>query len=242
MKSLNQYINEKLKVSKKQYNYYPKTREELDNLLDQLLKERGWEANLNDIDTSNITDMSGLFTRYRTRIYKFKYNKNYNFSKFNGDISEWDVSNVTNMIDMFDSCEKLDCDLSNWDVSNVKNMGFMFYGCKSFEGKGLENWDVSNIINMYAMFESCEKLDCDLSNWDVSNVINMGFMFYECKSFEGKGLENWDVSNVRNMESTFNNCKNLNCDLSKWDVSNLTNIKHMFDDCTIKEKYKPKFR
>ena len=41
MKSLNQYITEKLKVSKKQYNYYPQTTEELKKLLEQLIKERG---------------------------------------------------------------------------------------------------------------------------------------------------------------------------------------------------------
>ena len=32
MKSLNQYINEKLKVSKNQYNYCPQTNEELYDL------------------------------------------------------------------------------------------------------------------------------------------------------------------------------------------------------------------
>ena len=101
----------KLKVSKKQYNYCPQTREELDDLLDQLLKERGWEADLNDIDVSNITDMSGLFAKYRCFVSnnKFKYNKNYNFSGFNGDISRWDVSNVTNMEYMFSVCENFNC-------------------------------------------------------------------------------------------------------------------------------------
>ena len=84
MKSLNQYITEKLKVSKKQnqYNYCPQTREELDDLLDQLLKERGWEADLNDIDVSNITDMSGLFAKFRDLIDNFKYNTDYDFSSW----------------------------------------------------------------------------------------------------------------------------------------------------------------
>ena len=94
----------KLKVSKKQYNYCPQTREELDDLLDQLLEERGWEADLNDIDVSNITDMSGLFAKFREDIDKFKYNKDYDFSKFNGDISEWDVSNVKNYYNIFYRC------------------------------------------------------------------------------------------------------------------------------------------
>ena len=272
MKTLNEYITEKLKVSKNQnqnkYNYCPQTREELDDLLDQLLKERGWEADLNDIDTSNITDMSGLFAKYRVDINKFKYNKNYNFSEFNGDISKWDVSNVTDMEGIFYWCEKFEgkglenwdvsnvinmkymfynCitfnyNLSNWDVSNVTNMHGMFYWCINFDGKCLENWDVSNVKNMCEMFYGCEKLNCDLSNWDVSNVENMKFMFGSCFNFEGKGLENWDVSNVIDMYMMFYNCEKLDCDLSGWNVSNITQYDtYIFYKCPIKAEYKPKF-
>ena len=67
------------------YNYHPKTRDELKELVDQLIEERGNDADLNDIDTSSITDMHHLF---------FK-------SNFNGDISEWNVSNVKDMNTMF---------------------------------------------------------------------------------------------------------------------------------------------
>ena len=84
MKYLNTYITESLK-RQSSYKYFPKTRDELKELVKKLIKERGNEADLNDIDTSEITDMSQLF---------FK-------SKFNGNISEWDVSNVINMERMF---------------------------------------------------------------------------------------------------------------------------------------------
>ena len=170
MKSLNQYITEKLKVSKKQYNYCPQTREELDNLLDKLLKERGWEADLNDIDTSNITDMSNLFTK------RFEYN----FTDFNGDISGWDVSNVTNMEGMFSGCESFNRSLNDWDVSNVTDMYDMFGGCKEFEGKGLENWDVSNVIYMSLMFYNCKKFNTDISGWNVSNLKYYTNIFNSC--------------------------------------------------------------
>jgi hypothetical protein len=43
------------------YKYFPKDKKELRTLLEQLLKERGRNADLNDIDTSLITDMSELF-------------------------------------------------------------------------------------------------------------------------------------------------------------------------------------
>ena len=141
MKSLNQYITEKLKVSKNQnqYNYWPQTQEELYDLIRKRIKEEGNNVNLNDINVSNITDMSELFS----------------WTLFNGD-------------------------LSNWDVSNVISMRGIFVGCHKFEGKGLENWDVSNVKNMRNMFSLCKKLDCDLSNWDVSNVKDYYNIFFKC--------------------------------------------------------------
>ena len=39
------------------------------------------------------------------------------------------------------------CQISNWDVSNVTNMEGMFYYCKEFN-QPLNNWDVSNVTNM----------------------------------------------------------------------------------------------
>ena len=45
--------------------------------------------------------------------------------QFNGDISDWDVSNVQNMARMFQD-SRFNGDLSNWDVSNVEDMGEMF--------------------------------------------------------------------------------------------------------------------
>jgi len=132
-------IIEKLKINSKsrvhQSEYHPKDKDELMKLLDKLIKERGLEGDFNDIDTSKITDMSCLFTFSR--------------SNFNGDISKWDVSNVTNMVSMFEKSE-FTGNISKWDVSNVKDMKFMFYGSK-FNGD-ISNWDVINVKNMGGMF------------------------------------------------------------------------------------------
>ena len=139
MKSLNQYITEKLKVSKKQYNYYPKTKEELNDLIRKRIKEEGNNVNLNDIDVSNITDMSGLFS----------------ITTFNGDISGWDVSNVTDMWKMFYICEKFEGKgLENWDVSNVTNMYEMFKDCEKLDCN-LSKWDISNVKYYANIFFNC---------------------------------------------------------------------------------------
>ena len=139
MKTLQNYITEKIlinKNSKLAYNYYPKTKEELKDIIKQKIESKGNECDLNDIDTSNITDMSSLFE----------------YSDFNGDISRWNVSNVTNMNDMFRYSE-FNGDISNWNVSNVKNMWSMFFSSK-FNGD-ISNWDVSNVTNYAYIFFSC---------------------------------------------------------------------------------------
>ena len=105
MKSLKNYICEKLLIKKNKYNYFPKTKEELKDIIKQRVKKDGNEVDLNDIDVSKITDMSDLFA---------------GITYFNGDVSYWDVSNVEDMFCVFNGCEKFNQDISNWDVSNVK--------------------------------------------------------------------------------------------------------------------------
>ena len=166
MRSINQYITEKLKIRKTSYNYFPKSKKELQDLLKQLIEERGNEGNFNDIDTSEITDMSELFRQI-------------DIKNFNGDISKWDVSNVTNMGYMFYDCTPFNIDISNWDVSKVTDMQYMFYWCKSFN-QDISNWNVSRVTNMYAMFYRCESFNQDISNWNISNVKYNEDMFFNC--------------------------------------------------------------
>ena len=114
MKQLSQYIQEKLHISnykKQEYNYHPETRDELKDVINKLIKERGNDADLNDIDISQITDMYTIFCNCN--------------SNFNGDISKWDVSNVEDMASMFYNSD-FNGDISKWDVSNVEDMTGMF--------------------------------------------------------------------------------------------------------------------
>ena len=200
MRQIVNYINEKLHItSKQQYSCQPKTKKELQEIIIQRIEDEGPECDLNDIDVSKITDMSFLFNGENG--YDL-YNKIFN--GFNGDISQWNVSNVKDMYKMFLQCTQFDCDLSKWDVSNVKDMRHMFEGCIKFNGN-LSNWDVSNVTTMMSMFYGCTKFNCNLSRWNVSNVRNIDLMFDGCENFR-QNLDQWDVSNVTHMRYVFFNC------------------------------------
>ena len=142
MKDLKEHILEGLKIGAKTkvntHKYYPKTNSELTNLIRDLVRERGNDADLNDIDVSEVTDMAYLFSF---------------IPSFNGDISKWNVSNVKHMPFMFQD-SKFDGDISEWDVSNVKTMYEMFRDSK-FNGD-ISNWDVSNVEHggMAGMFNN----------------------------------------------------------------------------------------
>lgn len=169
MLNINDFISEKLKINSKsiinEYNYHPKERKELFDLVQKLINERGFDADLNDIDTSKITSMNHLFLN----------------SQFKGDISKWDVSNVTDMESMFRNSE-FDGDLSKWDVSNVKTMEMMFDGSK-FTGKNgdISNWNIYNVVDLSNMFAH-SKFSGNLSKWENMRMFDKDMMnaFFGC--------------------------------------------------------------
>ena len=95
------------------YSCQPKNYSELADIVNKRINSYGPDCDLNDIDTSLIDDMSYLFCRL----------------EFNGDISKWDVSNVTAMAFMFKNCNSFNQDLSSWNVSKVRCIIDTFNDC-----------------------------------------------------------------------------------------------------------------
>jgi surface protein len=195
MKQLKQLVSEKLlirnKPDKVDTTFFPETTQELKNLIYNEIEKHGVECSLNHICTSKITNMSGLF------------NGRNNFpllKKFNGDISLWDVSNVTNMSGMFEESD-FDGDLSKWDVSRVQTMESMFDNSKYTGENG------------------------DISDWDISSVRDMSFMFYENTEYKGD-ISYWNVSNVKNMDGMFKD-SSYDGDILMWDISKDCSIEAM---------------
>ena len=135
------------------YSCHPKTKDELKKIIIERIKTDGPECDLNDIDVSDITDMSYLFDA-ALNLYVGRVFPNELFEDFNGDISQWDVSNVENMYAMFNCCKKFNGDISAWDVSNVVNMESMFFDCRNFR-RNLDKWNISNVKYMHGAFFNC---------------------------------------------------------------------------------------
>ena len=184
MKTLNQYIKEKLIVNKdyRDAGLSPKSFDELRKIIEDRYDKLGPGTKKNPIDFNDI-DVSGIKT---LGIYTGSPNAIGLFEKIEFeyiDISDWNVSNVTDMSGMFYGCKKLKSigDLSKWDVSKVENMERTFYCCYELESVGnLSKWDVSKVESMISMFANCKTITSvgDLSNWDVSNVKYASYMFH----------------------------------------------------------------
>ena len=169
MKNLKEIIFEKLKINSKskihEYTYSPTNWEELKKLVKQLIKERGTDANLNDIDVSKMKTLSNIFSGEE--------------SDFNGDISQWDVSNIEYMEELFNDC-KFDGDISQWNVSNVKSM-FGMFAYSEFTGKNgdIGKWDVSKVKDMQEMFYH-SKFEGNISDWKIDKNTNTTDVIAEC--------------------------------------------------------------
>ena len=214
MKTLNQYIKEKLIINRDYRDvniYHPKSFDKLRNIIEYRYKKLGPGTKENPIDFNDV------------------------------DVSHID-SFCDKNIGIFEKTKFKYIDISYWDVSNVYSMRHMFYRCKELESVGdISKWNVSKVRFMAFMFSDCKKINQDLSEWNVSNVTDMNYMFWECESFN-QDLSKWNVSNVIDMSNMFSDCTSFNQDLSNWNVSKVQYNLLMFYNCPIKEEYKPKFK
>ena len=103
------------------------------------------------VATTKVTDMDELF--YLGLDNNDSPIPNY----FNQDISSWDVSNVTNMYEMFENASSFNQPIGNWDVSNVTNMYEMFENASSFN-QNLSTWNVENVSD-------CSNFSYDTPQW-----------------------------------------------------------------------------
>ena len=192
---------------------------------------------LGDIDTSLITDMSGLFSGSKRKDFSgietwdtsnvVNMNSMFSFaSNFNHNINNWNVSNVENMGYMFRDADKFNQPLDKWNVHKVKIMNYMFNDAFSFN-QDISYWNVESVKDMSYMFRGCSKFNQPLNSCNVSNVENMYCMFVQALEFN-QPLNDWDISNVRDTSYMFYLASKFNQPLDKWNVNKVKNMSYMF--------------
>lgn len=139
----------------------------LKQLIEEEIKLNGYNCDLNFIDISDITDISDLFSSLLS-----------SFSEFNGDISQWNTSNVVNMSRIFYK-SKFNGDISKWNTSNVKYMPAVFSHSKF--NKDISKWDTSNVVTMNDMF-SKSQFNGDISDWNIKKLEYLHNIFFLSKS------------------------------------------------------------
>ena len=108
------------------------------------------------------------------------------------------TSCVTNMSYMFDGCSSLTTlDLSDWDTSNVTNMVAMF-SCSSLTTLDLSGWDTSNVTDMRSMFYYCSSLTTIFcgEGWNTGKVTYSSYMFGVCTKIVGEKGTVYDGSHI----------------------------------------------
>lgn len=175
------------------------------------------KLDLRGLDTSGITNMTGMF--YAAPITDL-------------NVDGWDVSNVTTMHDMFYQSSLSNLDLSSWHPTKTSDFSAMFNSMGSLVNLKVDHLVTNAVTDLSGMFGYDSQLqNCDVSQWDTSNVTEMGSTFSGTINLD-PAVENWNTSHVTDMNSMFDYSgiggTNGNADLSHWDTSNVTTMDDMF--------------
>jgi len=182
------------------------------------------------LDTSNVENMSGMFSAIRNVSHFIFPNIN--------------MSSVNNMSEMFAMSKFSSMDLTAINTSNVVDMSRVFACMPELTSLNLSTFRTQNVRNMSEMFSqkisTTELGTCDttienklqnlnLSNWDTRNVENMSKMFYEASKLTQLDLSNLNTSNVTNMSGMFNGTRGLtSLNISSFDTRRVVDMTAMF--------------
>ena len=168
--------------------------------------------NLSNFNTSNVINMEYMFNRCK------------NLKEIKG-INRFITYKVTNLKSMFQDCNSIESlDLSNFNISNFTNMEFMLCECmKLKEVKGLKKLNSSIKTNMKEIFQSDnESINLNSSNVDslkLSKSKNSNNLKNKLENMIKKYEKKIDYMNPRYEE--FNNQKYFESNDDKTTILNL---------------------
>lgn len=137
--------------------------------------------------------------------------------------NSWDLSNVTNIAQMFRNCPSFNQNIASWNVSGVTNFNHLFRGASTFN-QDISGWTTTSATSMNNTFRDAADFDQDISGWVVSGVTSMNNTFRGAAAFD-QDISGWDVSGVNSMTNIFNGAElslqNYNALLVGWNAQSL---------------------
>ncbi|MBQ9558467.1 MAG: BspA family leucine-rich repeat surface protein [Bacteroidaceae bacterium] len=148
---------------------------------------------LRNLNTANVTDMSGMFYNCKSLVYV--------------DASTWNTANVTDMSEMFYNCSSLlkmekgttaNYWYQNFNTSKVESMSYMFAGCTKLTRVDLDNFSSDVLTSTAYMFSGCTALEyVFLDGLMGSEIKDTERMFYNCKKLTEAHFKNFEPWNEK---------------------------------------------
>ena len=147
-------------------------------------------------------------------------------SSFNKDISDWNVSSVTDMFYMFKNATSFNQSIRNWDVSQVTTMTDIFINTPALSNinKGLIHSSFSSNSNYLHLLVHLYQTSTPLTDANFQTAVNLWFSDEANATATYGHIRDWNTSAVTNMNNAFRNRNSFNEDISDWDVSSVKNI------------------
>ena len=199
----------------------------------------GGSDSIKDWNVSSLVVMQGMFSFTTV---------------FNQPLTNWDVSNVTNMREVFRSSvfdQPLNTwnpikvttmfgmfdgaifnqDLDQWDTQKLQQTRNMFKNNRVFNGD-ISTWNMTKITTMDSMFYGAWDFNQNISSWDTPLCIDIDFMFFDALVFN-QPIGSWNLPKVNTMKSVFYGASVFNSPLNTWDMNGVTRTTDMFKNATL---------
>lgn len=202
------------------------------------------------IDTSNVTTLEGTFQQavlfegigienwITSNVITLDntFDGNGLIMSFNGNVSDWDVSNVASMYQTFPYCYSFNRPL-NWDTSSCATMFQTFVECINFN-QDMPYFITNTTTNVTNFLSRCYAFNGQINTWDLSGITSGGFggglweFMSDCTSFN-QSVAGLNPVNAGGYHGAFQGCTALDQDFSSWPIVNITDADQMFDGVTL---------
>lgn len=168
-------------------------------------------------------------------------------NNLSGSISNWKISNVTNLKNTFRDATKFNTPL-NWNTVNVTTLEGTFKNATDFNQP--LPWGTSLVTSVSGTFSGATSFNQEL-NWSTETVTNFAYMLENATSFDsplniftdlGQTFEGmfkgatifnqdinfFDTSTGQNFKSMFEEASSFDQPLDQWNTSNATDTSFMF--------------